>query len=264
MKYNKPKILILDIETAPILAYAWDIWDQNIALNQIEEDWFIIAWAAKWLGESKVMYKDLRNIDLQDHYVTGEDRSILQKIWELVDEADIILTQNGKKFDAKKLNARFIINGMKPPRSYRHVDTLQIAKKNFGFTSNKLAYMSDKLCKKYKKLEHKKFPGFELWKECLRGNKSAWKEMEKYNIHDVLALEELYTKLMPWDNSVNFDVYRDELTNICKCGSKKFKKYGFGYTTTGKFQRYVCQNCGTETRSKVNLLTKEKRASLRR
>jgi len=42
---KKPKILLFDIETAPILAYTWDIWDQNIALNQIKQDWFVLSWS---------------------------------------------------------------------------------------------------------------------------------------------------------------------------------------------------------------------------
>ena len=98
---------------------------------------------------------------------------------------------------------------MQPPSNFKQIDTLKLARKHFALTSNKLAYMTDKLCTKYKKLTHHKFEGFELWKECLDGNLKAWKEMEKYNKHDVLALEELYTKLIPWDSSVNFTLYGD-------------------------------------------------------
>lgn len=109
----------------------------------------------------------------------------------MLDEAEIVITQNGKKFDQKKLNARFILNGFQPPSSYKHIDTLCIARKHFGFTSNKLSQLTDKLCKKYKKLSHNNFPGFELWQECIKGNIEAWNEMEKYNRQDVLSLEEL-------------------------------------------------------------------------
>jgi hypothetical protein len=180
-----------------------------------------------------------------------------------LDEADIVIGQNSKKFDIKKLNARFIINGMTPPSSFRQIDTLEIAKKKFEFTSNKLAYMSEKLCTKYKKLTHSKFPGIELWKECLKGNRAAWKTMEQYNKNDVLATEELYTKLIPWDSTINFSLYSDEDEQICSCGNKEFVKRGFHYTGTGKFQRYKCTKCGAETKSKENLFSKEKKKSLR-
>jgi uncharacterized protein YprB with RNaseH-like and TPR domain len=262
-KTTGPRVLLFDIETAPILAHVWDIWDQNVGLNQIEKDWHVLSWAAKWLDDDKVMYSDQRNAkDVSD------DSKILVKIWELLDEADVVITQNGVRFDEPKLNARFILQNVKngqPPSSFRHIDTFRIAKSKFGFTSNKLEYMTDKLCTKYKKLKHKKFPGHELWTECLAGNKEAWNEMEKYNTHDVLALEELYYKLIPWaGNTINFNVYHDGLENVCKCGSDKFKKNGFKYTDTAKYQRYKCTKCGTESRSAKNLLSKEKRAALHR
>lgn len=253
-----PKVLLLDIETAPLLGYVWGLWENNVALNQVHTDWFILSWSAKWLGAKDVMYQDQRDAkDIED------DSGILKGIWKLLDEADIIITQNGKKFDQKKLNARFIINGFQPPSSYRHIDTVQIARTHFGFTSNKLEYMSDKLNKKYKKLKHEKFSGFDLWKECLSGNLAAWKEMEKYNKYDVLSLEELYNKFSPWDNSVDFNVYHDSTETVCTCGSKDFVSRGYRYTNTGKFKRSNCKACGKEITGKVNLFTVEKKKSLK-
>ncbi len=254
-----PKVLVYDIETAPLLGYVWGLWENNVALNQIHSDWHILSWSAKWLGDGpdKVMYMDQRNAkNIED------DSTLLMGIWKLLDEADVVITQNGKNFDQKKLNARFIMQGFQPPSSYKHIDTKQIASKIFKFSSNKLEYMSDKLNVTYKKQKHEKFSGFELWSECLKGNLEAWKEMEKYNKYDVLALEELYHKLIPWDNSINFNVYHDQETNVCKCGSTSFIKNGYYYTSNGKYQRHRCKGCGAETRDKENLFSKEKRASL--
>lgn len=257
---NKPKILLVDIETAPILAYVWGLWNNDVSLNQIKSDWHLLSWSAKWLHDpaDKIMYKDQRHAkNIQD------DKKLLKQIWQLLDEADIVISQNGKEFDIKKLNARFILNGFKPPSSFKHVDTREIARKRFGFTSNKLEYMSNALNNKYKKLKHTKFQGFELWTECLAGNKKAWNEMKKYNKYDVLALEELYLKLQPWDNSINLNLYYDSDAVLCSCGSTNLKKWGFTFTTSGKFQRYKCGDCGADSRDKVNLLSKEKRKSLK-
>lgn len=256
----KPKVLVYDIETAPILASVWGLWDQRVGLNMIDSDWHIMSWSAKWLDspESEVMYMDQRhkkNIE--------DDKPLLKEIWNLLDEADMVITQNGKKFDQKKLNARFVMSGMQPPSSYKHIDTLRIAKKHFAFTSNKLAYMTDKLCTKYKKLSHGKFPGFELWKECMAGNQEAWQEMEDYNRYDVLSLEELYRILVPWDNTFNFNTYHDSTDVYCKCGNNTFSKNGFYHSSAGKYQKYKCKKCGHESRDKVNLLSKDKRKSLR-
>lgn len=255
-----PKVLVFDIETAPIMAQVWDIWDQNVGLNQIVKDWHILSWAAKWLSDSedKVMYMSQEKAKSIE-----DDTEILKGIWALLDEADFVITQNGKSFDHKKLNARFVMKGLQPPSSYRHIDIKIIAKRHFAFTSNRLEYMTDKLNTKYKKLKHEKFSGFELWRECLLGNKAAWKEMEKYNKHDVLALEELYKKLIPWDNSINFNVTHDSTETVCKCGSLEFVKNGHSYTSTGRYARFRCKLCGSELRSKENELSKEKRSSLK-
>lgn len=218
-----------------------------------------MAYAAKWYGEDKIFYKDQRkkkNIE--------DDSALLKEVWNLIDSADILLTQNGKSFDLKKLNARFVMSGMKPPSSYRHLDTLCIARKHFGFTSNKLEYLTNKLCTKYRKLTHSKYPGFDLWKQCMAGNTDAWNEMRRYNIHDILSTEELYTKLQAWDTSIDFSAYREDNKIVCACGHTKFSKNGFFWSGTGKFQRFKCIKCNRETRSKINLLSKEKKLSLKR
>lgn len=110
------------------------------------------------------------------------------------------------------------------------------------------------------------FGGFELWRECLAGNIKAWKEMEKYNKYDVLSLEELYTKLAPWDRTVDFNLYRSSTDTRCNCGSAKLERRGFNFTASGKFQKYQCKDCGawcSDRGAKNNLLSKAKRVSLK-
>ena len=253
-----PKILIFDIETSPLEVYAWSLWDQFTALNQVIKDWEILSFASKWLGEdeSKIVYHDKRNDDT--------DERVVRELHAKLDEADILITQNGISFDVKKANARFMHYGLQPPSSSRHFDTLRVAKSKFKFTSNKLEYMTKKFCTKYTKLDHGKFGGFSLWKECLAGNEEAWEEMELYNRYDVLSLEELAIKLLPWDTSINFDVYNDCEINVCTCGSIDFKKAGFYTTNACKYQKYKCKQCGKEKRDKKNLLSKSKKKSLRK
>lgn len=237
MSKQAQKVLFLDIETAPIKAFVWGLFDQNVALNQIHADWHLLSWAAKWQGEKEVMYQDQRAIKDK-----ANDKKLTLSAWKLIDDADVIVTQNGKKFDIKKLNARFIEHSLPPPSSFRQIDTLQLAKKHFAFTSNKLEYLTETLNTKYTKQKHKRYPGFELWKECLNGNLKAWADMEKYNKYDVLALEELYNKLIPWDTSVRIN------STACNCGTNNWDKAGRRYTNAGIYQRLKCRSCGAETR----------------
>lgn len=257
---KKPKILALDIETSLMEVYTFGIGDQYIGLEDIKQDWHVMSWAASWVSDEhpKVMYRDQRRAkDITN------DKETLREIWKLLDECDIVLTQNGKRFDIKRLNARFIKHGFQPPSSFKHIDTLQISRKNFSFTSHKLAYMTKELCPGKEKSSHKKFPGKQLWIECAKGNKQAWDEMAKYNKQDIVSLIALYKRFQGWDNTVNFNLYNDSDETICNCGSTEFKRNGYAYTSAGKYQRFKCAQCGHETRSKQNLLTKEKRKSLR-
>lgn len=252
-----PKILVYDIETAPMLGFVWGLWDNNVALNQLHSDWYILSWSAKWLGSKEILYMDQRNAkDIED------DTKVLEGIWKLLDEADIVITHNGKSFDQKKLYARFVLKGMRPPSSSRHIDTKQIASRYFKFTSNKLEYLSNNLGTKYKKSKHAKFSGFELWRECLAGNLGAWKEMQHYNKYDVLALEEVYKKLIPWDNTIDFSVYFGGEARVCSCGSRKFTNTKYEFTNTAVRRKLTCTFCGRELRDKANLLPKDKKASL--
>lgn len=238
---NQPKVLVIDIETKPMTAHVWGLKDQNIALNQIVEDWSLMAFAAKWLGNEKVTYFDTFKLS---------EKEVLERVWKLVDTADILITQYGSGFDAPRLNSRFIMYGMKPPSPYKHLDTYRIAKKSFAFTSNKLEYLTDKLCIKYKKLRHKKFPGMSLWTECLKGNKKAWAEMKLYNIHDVLSTEELYLKLKAWaPDSAPRPYNAGDPTRQCEiCNeSGHVVKAGFHKKKIGTYQRYHCEDCGAWT-----------------
>lgn len=257
---REAKILVFDIETAPILGYVWGMWEQNVALNQIKSDWHLLSWAAKWLDKPEVFYMDQR-----DAKNVEDDKKILKGLWELLNEADVVLGQNSKSFDTKKVNARFIINGLGPPSPYQQIDTKVLAKKYFAFTSNKLEYMADKLCTK-KKSQHKEFQGFELWRECLKGNKRAWDELRKYNIADILATEELYKKMAPWGPGVNLNIYHSESVFRCSCGSTNLLSRGFGFNLSGKYRKYQCKDCGgwcSEAGAKNNLFSDVKKASLK-
>lgn len=256
---SNPKILCFDIETSPITAYVWGLYDQNIALNQIKEDWTILSWAAKWLNDpvSKVIYRDNRK-----EKNVRDDKKLVSDLRELLDQADIVITQNGDKFDIRKFNARAIIHGMKPVSPFKSTDTLRESRKVFGFTSHKLDYMSHALNKKYPKLHHKEFPGFELWTAVLEGNKKAWDVMKTYCIHDVLATEELYNTIQGWIKTQNLGAYFEDTKVRCMCGSMNLVKKGFVYTGAGKFQGYKCLDCGKRPRGKADLFSVEKKKSL--
>lgn len=253
-----PKILFFDIETSPVMADVWSLWNNNVGLNQIHRDWFMLSWAAKWLGESEVFYDDLFR-KLQPPY--EDDLPIICTLWDMLDRADIIVGHNLKKFDNKKFKARCLYHGITPPSSYRMIDTLSIAKQEFALTSNKLDFLATHLGLA-NKVHHE---GHQLWVKCIAGVKEAWDIMEEYNKYDVTLLEDVYLKIRQWDRShPNVAVYYKDYKRRCNvCGSTNIVATGNTVKTNlSEYLEYSCGECGKKSRGSKNLLDKEKRDSL--
>lgn len=256
---TEPNIITLDVETAPLEVYCWKLWELNIGLNQIVTEWSILSFAVKRLGSRYVEYHDNRT-----QKNVRDDYELMQRLWQILDEADIVIAQNGKQFDLKRINARFAMLDFPPPSPVRVVDTVLEARRVFGFTSNKLEWLSKHLTTT-KKQQHRKFPGFELWTECLKRNPEAWEEMRTYNIADVQATEELYLKLRPWiDRHPNVAAYNlEDASPACpRCGSKDVQSRGSAYTSSGVFKRLRCNKCFGWSRTRESVLNRAKRQSL--
>lgn len=253
-----PTIVTADIETSPIIAKVWGTFKVNIALNQIEEDWSILSIAYKYLGRKKVIYEDVSGQeDLSD------DSALLMILWSMLDEADVVIGQNFRRFDAKKINARFLQAGLPPPSPYIIIDTLEMAKAAAAMTSNKLDWLSSKLTDMPKD-HHNEFPGMALWNECLLGNPRAWAAMRKYNIRDVPACEEVYLRLRPYyPFHPNLAAFTDSEEMQCtRCLSTDLVEAGKTFTNTSEYQQYRCTSCGGFCRSRFTVNSKSKRAVL--
>ena len=150
-----------------------------------------------------------------------------------------------------------------PYSPIRIIDTYEVSNRHFGFTSNKLAWTSKYLTDSPKE-EHRSFPGFELWKECLEDNPKAWKEMKKYNIRDVIATEKKYIRLRPWIKlHPNMGGYTEGEVPVCpKCGSENLQKRGVAISNTSRYHRFQCMNCGGWSRAKTMLNTLAERKQM--
>jgi hypothetical protein len=251
---NKPRILLIDIETAPILAHVWKIWDENIGLNQIKSHSHLLSFAAKWLDGNEIFYEDQsgrKNIE--------DDTQLLKSIWKLLDEADIVIVQNGVAFDIPTIKARMMAKGIPPPSPFRTIDTLTQARKHFKFTSNKLEFLAEVMGCRVRKDKHKEFPGFDLWRECLSGNQKAWRDMRKYNIDDILVLQDVYLKMRPWiDSHPNVGIFFDSDRPLCPKCANTVERRGTRYTNAGHYQQYHCNKCGGYSRGRTLLDSNKK------
>lgn len=235
------KILLLDIETAPNLAYVWGTWKQNISMDKIVAKGHVLCWAAKWYGEPDMEFKSTR---------TGV-KSMLREIHGLLDEADVVVHYNGKSFDIPTLNKEFVIHNMTPPAPYKQIDLLEVVRDKFNFPINKMDYVVQTLGIG-KKVRH---PGFQMWVDCMAGVDTAWANMEEYNRGDVLVLEKLYDRLKPWvRNHPNVGAFDPEDMEKCPhCGGKHLVRRGVAVTKDVRYQRYQCKDCGAWARGKKAL-----------
>lgn len=232
-KKDSAKILFLDVETFPNIAYVWGKYEQNVL--KYTQQTCIATYSAKWLGEP-VFGKSLPSYA---GYKAGSynDKKLVQDIWKLLDEADIVIAHNGDDFDIRVCKARFIFHGLNPPSPFKTVDTKKVASKVARFNSNSLNDLVNLF-----NLGEKIKTDFSLWEGCINGNKKSWNQMLTYNKQDVILLEKLYLKLRPWTTThPNLALYGEA---VCpKCGSKNVHFRGEAVTTTRRYRRFQCVEC---------------------
>ena len=225
------KVLFLDLETSPNLAHVWGLWDQNVAINQLVSSTEVICWGARWLGEKKVHFKSVH------HHGKKE---MLDALHELMEEADVLVGWNSQAFDSKHIKREFLENGYLPPSPYKELDLMRVVRSQFKFPSNKLDYVSQKLGVGAKV----KHSGFQLWIDCMAGNKKAWKEMKEYQIQDVNLLIDLYDVLLPWIKNHPHRGLHEDIDGCPNCASTNLERRGTTHVSSVTYQRYQCKDCG--------------------
>lgn len=234
-KQKSPRILLFDIETTPLISYNWGIHEQNAI--KVIQDWYILSFAYKWLGDKKTQVVALPDFPLYKKN-NKSDLEVVKKLHALFDEADIIIAHNGDSFDVKKSNARFIFHKLSPPSPYKTIDTLKIARKHFKLTSNRLGSVGEYLGLGAKE----ETGGFALWESCMQGDMEAWNQMKKYNKRDVELLELVYCVLQPWVKNVRLNVFKEGTCPACM--SEKVQRRGYDSSNSLWYQRYKCMACG--------------------
>lgn len=254
MADKKPLITLLDIETSPITAYTWGTYQQNTL--KVLEPSKIISCAWKELGVPKINCKSIADYKA---YKPGklDDKKLIEEVWTVLDKSDVVIAHHGDAFDIKKLNARFVANGLDAPSFYKTIDTKKVASRYFRFDGNSLNALGGYL-EIGKKVEN---GGFDLWVRCIAGDPKAWALMKEYNVGDVALLEQVYLKLRPFmENHPNLNVIGDihDIHSCPVCLSHDLTKRGFSVTRTGRKQRFQCNDCGSWSsgpyqRSKITL-----------
>ena len=243
----RPRILFFDIETAPMLAYAWKRWKENISQSQVVKEGYMLTYSAKWKGDNNYIQGNITQVE--------DDKKIVEELSSLINQSDLIVAHN-IGFDLSTLKARMVFYGMKPLKPVRLIDTWKIAKQEFRFPSNSLDSLADYLSLGNKK----KHSGFDMWKACMALDEQEMAKMLEYNAHDVFLLEQVYDKLAPWASSIPSvaPLYSDGESHCPLCGSTHLSVLDKqAHTNMSSFIAYQCDDCGKVSRSRKNTRSKE-------
>lgn len=198
---QKPKVLYYDIETAlmEVDIFSLFIPGKFISWKNIKRKSFVVSWAAQWVGQKKIESAAVTVTEAK----RGNDKRVLQALWNLMDSADYVCGHNSNKFDNKFVNYRFLKNGIDAPAGYKTFDTLTFARKYFRNDSNALEHWSMDLGG-----DPKDEMELEDWKAVARGDIAAIKKMEFYNRGDVRNGVIVLQKFRNWLENSGAEIFK--------------------------------------------------------
>lgn len=254
---SQPRICILDIERMKgafrreyrglaISGEFWDLNDYKYIFGRIHADdvtyWprnICASW--QWYGQRRVHFAAEWN--------KGGAEAMHERLWQVYNDADVVIGHNIDGFDTKKLTAAWGLDlGWTPPSPFRSVDTLKVARREFGAESNTL----DALCRRAGLVAKTDRYDHEVARAACAGNRAAQQKLKAYNVGDIAATKTFYELIRPWDKKhPHLGVIRGTEEDCCSnCGSYSIQWRGYATTQLARYPRFQCQDCGRWGRGK--------------
>lgn len=215
------KILCFDIESAGVNALKADLG-------------FVILFGYKWLHEKEAKVITISGPDLRKF----DDRRLLVAASKLFESADLVVGHFASIFDRRFINGRLLIHGLPPLPPTKLRDTCLIARSVANFSSNRLKHLAKILELRHQKLENG-WPS--AWFQVMQGDMKALQKLAVYCKGDVVALEDLYLRLRPYDNPHPRIV--EDREKCPKCGGN-VQYHGTIPVGEYKYRRFQCMECG--------------------
>jgi hypothetical protein len=237
------KVLTIDIETSPHLVYTFSTRQAYITPVQVVEPTRMLSFAAKWEGSRQVIFESEFDFGGPENFQDPELRAqyhdwMVRRAFDLLDEADVVVTYNGDRFDLRRLGQEFRLAGLGQPSPFASVDLWKVIKREEEWLSHKLAYITQR----YHLTGKMENDGFPLWIGCLAGDPKMWRQMRRYNKRDVVTTEELLHACSDIVRLPALVLYDDEpiLEGHCPVCREQGQRRGFAYTKTRRYPRFYC------------------------
>lgn len=261
-KGRQLKILFWDIETSPCSSYHYNHWKVDIRQDQAIKQSHLLSISYAFNDEEPTGFRlspeDVKNED---------DLTLIVNMIEAIEEADIIVGYNSKKFDMRVLNTRALYWDLPPIKPVKHIDLYEQVKRKFKFPSNSMGNVNA-----YLQLEGKLINDRGLWRRCmehwnLEECDQALIDMLTYNKQDIVATRDLYHRIKGWmTHTVNVGSMQNHLDRspeekvsdspirCSKCGSTKVAPMvgKMSYTNVKTYQMFRCDDCGGVSRISPN------------
>jgi hypothetical protein len=241
--HTSAKILILDIERVMGTAEV-QFWDLGQFKNQRIHADTVTSWprsicaAWKWHDKAKVHFAA--------EWEPAGYEAFMRATWAAYDQADIVVGHNLNSFDTKKLKTGWAELDLGSPSPWRTVDTLTVARREFGAESNTL----DALCKRFGLVAKTDRYNHGVASAACAGHRPSQQQIKRYNQGDVVATQALYDFLRPWDKThPHLGLYDGEERSCFACGSTDLHPDGDARTALTAYARYRCSNCGAYSRT---------------
>lgn len=247
---NPHNVLIYDLERVPGrakvkhrgLTIEGDFWDlgswkhtigRRIHADDVTEWPRTICGAWRWYGQNKIHFAA--------EWQRGGHEAMLDKLWAALDKADIVVGQNIKGFDNRKMLSSWIESGRPAPRPFKSFDTLTEARKA-GFESNTL----DALCTRLGIPAKTDRYSVVMARDAVAGNRQAQTQIRSYNCGDIDATTGLYDRLRPYSSTHPHSTVgsaTDRLT-CHACWGDSLTLSGTRLAQVIMYNVYRCNDCG--------------------
>lgn len=172
------------------------------------------------------------------------DKYLLEDIYTILSEADIVVGHYSKRFDYPFIQTRLAIHNMPLlPRTINHIDTWRIAKDNLKVRSRRM----DAIAEYLGLVERKASVPFSVWRASKAHDPKAIQFLERYCRQDVEVLNGVFERLKP---IIRLPAVHD--SGCPNCGSAHAEKRGTVTNQVATYQRFRCKDCGTWFQDKVN------------
>lgn len=219
-------VLVVDIERWPGLT---PIFDQRtrgfIPVTQWQSLPGLLCLAAKWRGARTTEF--LSWWDDPDYMV--------ERSWELYDQAEVVVTYNGIGFDNRHLRTAWLLAGLPEPRPWHDVDLFRVNKSKLGLESRSLNHLCHTLGLDVKSGHYDPAMAF----RCLEGSETDQRKMRRYNVGDVKITEQALEAMV---HMLPSTVHR------FICPEPELEENGVYRAPVRDYRLYRCGSCGANVK----------------